>query len=367
LENDKIITGKIRRIKKLVTSQIVYDIQVEKNHNFFANNILAHNCGEIFLRDRELCNLTEIVARPHDDFESLKNKVELATILGTIQSTLTKFRYMSQDWSKNCEEERLLGVSITGIMDNPLLNGKSKNSTNLPALLNNLRTHAVNTNKIWAKKLGIEEAKAVTCCKPSGTVSALVNSASGIHPRWSQFYLRSVRANKTESIAKFMIKEGFPHELDITNPEQTYIFYFPIKFDGDHSTSIFRGEMTAIEQLEFWKVYKDNWTEHNPSVTIYVKENEWIEVAAWVYKHFDDICGVSFLPYTEHIYKQAPFSECTEEEYKSWMKKMPKDVDWTKLSEFEEEDLTTSAQEFACSGGSCEFVDVIKSIGEKNG
>jgi ribonucleoside-diphosphate reductase alpha chain len=267
---------------------------------------------------------------------------------------------MSPDWSKNCEDERLLGVSITGIMDNPLLNGKSKNFNfwDLSELLNNLRTHAININKIWAKKLGIEEAKAVTCCKPSGTVSALVNSASGIHPRWSQFYLRSVRANKTESIAKFMIKEGFPHELDITNPEQTYIFYFPIKFDGDHNTSIFRGEQTAIEQLEFWKVYKDNWTEHNPSVTIYVKEHEWIEVAAWVYKHFDDICGVSFLPYTEHIYKQAPFSECTEEEYENWMKKMPKDVDWSKLSEFEEEDLTTSAQEFACSGGSCEFVDV---------
>lgn len=337
----------------------VYDLEVEDNHNFFANNILVHNCGEIVLRDRQLCNLTEVVARPDDTEETLMKKVEWATILGTLQSTLTKFRYVSSEWAKNCEEERLLGVSITGITDNRLLNGKEDRS-GLPALLDRLKRHAVSVNADWAKRLGISAAKAITCCKPSGTVGALVNASNGIHSRWSRFYIRSVRISREESISKFMLGLNFPHEPDVMNPETTTVFYFPIKFDGNDEDAIFRGDMNAIEQLEFWKIYKDHWTDHNPSVTIYIKEHEWIRVAAWVYDKFDSICGVSFLPHAEHIYQQAPFQECTEEEYESLLDKMPKNVNWLDLSKFEEEDLTVSSQELACTGSSCEIADLQK-------
>ena len=307
-------------------------------------------CSEIILRSREFCNLSECVVRREDTRESLKEKVRTAAILGTFQSTLTNFRYLSREWKKNCDEERLLGVSLTGIMDSPLTNGSKKG---LDKLLEELRTVAYETNKEWADKLGIPVSAAITCVKPSGTVSQLVDSASGIHARHNPYYIRTVRADNKDPLCKLMKNMGFPNEVDVTKPEHTTVFSFPMKTPKG---AVCRMDMTALEQLELWKVYAESWCEHKPSVTISVKEDEWVEVAAWVYDHFDSISGISFLPFSEHAYRQAPYQDCTEEEYKEILKTMPKNVDWAKLSKYESQDYTIASQEMACTAGGCEII-----------
>ena len=307
-------------------------------------------CSEIILRDREFCNLSEAVIRVTDSKETLKEKVRIATILGTFQSTLTNFKYVSNMWKKNCSEERLLGVSLTGIMDNPLTNGKEKGLENL---LDELREVAVETNKKWSKKLGISRATAITCVKPSGTVSQLVDAASGIHARHNPYYIRTVRGDKKDPLTKMMKDAGFPIEDDVMNPNHTSVFSFPMKVNKD---SVFRTDMTAIEQLELWLVYQKHWCEHKPSVTISVKEHEWLEVGAWVYENFDYMSGVSFLPFSEHSYKQAPYQDCDEKMYKELLNKMPKIVDWSKLGDYEKTDMTIGSQELACTAaGGCEI------------
>ena len=306
-------------------------------------------CSEIILRDREFCNLSEVVVRPTDTRESLLNKVRLATILGTFQSTLTNFKYVSAAWKKNCSEERLLGVSLTGIMDSRLTNGKEKNLDNL---LESLKAEAVAVNKEFAEKMGIPQSVAITCVKPSGTVSQLVDAASGIHARHNPYYIRTVRGDKKDPLTKMMTDVGFPVEDDIMNPQNTAVFSFPMKVG---SSAVFRTDMTAIEQLELWLTYQKHWCEHKPSVTISVKEDEWMEVGAWVYKHFDWMSGVSFLPFSEHTYQQAPYQDTNKEGYEFLLKKMPKKVDWTKLAEYEMSDMTIGSQELACVAGACEI------------
>jgi len=306
-------------------------------------------CSEIILRSREMCNLSEVVVRTDDTEDTLLEKVKLATILGTFQSTLTNFKYVSKDWKKNCIEERLLGVSLTGIMDNKWTAGKLPG---LDVLLENLKKMSVDTNKEWSEKLKINQSAAITCVKPSGTVSQLVDSASGIHARHNPYYIRTVRGDKKDPLTKMMVEEGFPAEDDVMKPNDTTVFSFPIKCSPD---AVFRQDLTAIEQLELWKTYQVHWCEHKPSVTISVKEEEWIEVGAWVYKNFDLMSGVSFLPYSEHTYKQAPYQDCNEKEYKHLLNKMPTSVDWNKLSEYEKSDMTVGSQELACSAGSCEI------------
>jgi len=307
-------------------------------------------CSEIILRSREFCNLSEVVIRRRDTRESLKAKVKHATILGTFQSTLTEFKYLSREWKRNCDEERLLGVSLTGIMDNPLTNG-TKNG--LKELLEELRDVAYETNKEWADRLGIPHAAAITCVKPSGTVSQLVDSASGIHARHNPFYIRTVRADNKDPLCKLMQEMGFPNEPDVTKPDHTTVFSFPMKSPKD---AVFRMDMSALEQLELWKTYQESWCEHKPSVTISVKEDEWVDVAAWVYENFDSISGISFLPFSEHVYRQAPYQDCTEEEYNEALEQMPKNVDWAELSKYESQDYTVSSQELACVAGGCEVI-----------
>ena len=307
-------------------------------------------CSEIILRNREFCNLSECVVRPGDTKETLLEKVRIASILGTLQSTLTNFKYVSSSWKKNCLEERLLGVSLTGIMDCRLTNGKDKN---IAGLLEELKAEAVKTNKEWAEKLGIPQSAAITCVKPSGTVSQLVDAASGIHARHNPYYIRTVRGDKKDPLTQLMTNEGFPVEDDIMNPANTAVFSFPMKVDNG---AVFRTDLTAIEQLELWLTYQKHWCEHKPSVTISVKEDEWMEVGAWVYKHFDWMSGVSFLPFSEHTYQQAPYQDTDKEGYEFLLKKMPKEVDWTKLSEYESMDMTIGAQELACTSGACEIV-----------
>ena len=309
-------------------------------------------CSEIILRDREFCNLSEVVVRADDTPETLKDKVRMAAILGTLQSTLTNFRYVSKTWKKNCEEERLLGVSLTGIMDNAHTNGKYLNRVDLAKLLEELKEIAVATNKEWAKKIGIPQSVAVTCVKPSGTVSQLTDAASGIHARHNPFYIRTVRGDKKDPLTKMMIEHGFPVENDVMKPDHTSVFSFPMKVEKG---AVFRTDMTAIEQLELWLVYQKHWCEHKPSVTISVKEHEWIDVGAWVYKHFKYMSGVSFLPFSEHTYQQAPYQDCSEKEYKELVNKMPKNIDWNKLSDWESIDMTTASQELACVAGACEI------------
>ena len=321
----------------------------DPDHEFGTNP-----CSEIILRDREFCNLSEVVVRENDTLDTLKEKVRIATIIGTIQSTLTNFRYLNRKWAENCEEERLLGVSLTGIMDNSFTNGKRKG---LEELLQELRAHAVQTNKEWAKKLGIPPSAAITCVKPSGTVSQLVDSASGIHARHNPHYVRTVRADKKDPLALMMYEQGFPVEDDVTKPDHTWVFSFPVK---GPKNGIYRKDMTAVEQLELWKIYQENWCEHKPSITVSVKENEWMGVGAWVYNHFEYMSGVSFLPFADHSYRQAPYQDCSKQEYDSLLKKIPKDIDWSKLSEYEVRDMTHGSQELACSAeGGCEIVDLV--------
>ena len=309
-------------------------------------------CSEIILRSREFCNLSECVVRRTDTRESLRSKVRIAAILGTFQSTLTQFKYLSREWKKNCEEERLLGVSLTGIMDNSLTNGQG-GSKGLKGLLEELRDVAYETNKEWSEKLGIPVSAAITCVKPSGTVSQLVDSASGIHARHNPFYIRTVRADNKDPLCKLMQEMGFPNEPDVTKPEHTTVFSFPMR---SPKGAVCRMDMTAMEQLELWKTYAESWCEHKPSVTISVKEEEWVEVAAWVYKNFDTISGISFLPFSDHTYRQAPYQDCTEVEYKDAVKHMPKNIDWSELSKYESQDYTTASQELACTAGGCEIL-----------
>ncbi len=308
-------------------------------------------CSEIILRPYQFCNLSEVVVRPHDTAQSLNLKVKQATILGTFQSCLTNFKYLRAIWKRNTEEERLLGVSLTGIMDNPLLFAKD----GLAGVLEDLKKQAVYTNKALAKQLGIPVSAAITCVKPSGTVSQLVDSASGIHARHSPYYIRTVRADNKDPMTQFMIDSGVPAEPDAGKPESTTVFSFPFASPED---AISRTDRTAIEQLELWLIYQRHWCEHKPSITVTVRENEWLEVGAWVYKHFDEISGISFLPFDEHIYKQAPYQDCDKKEYLDLKKKMPSTINWERLAEYEKEDTTTGTQDLACSAGVCEIVDI---------
>jgi len=309
-------------------------------------------CSEIILRDKEFCNLSEVVVRPNDTPETLKRKVQLATILGTWQASMTHFPYLSSDWKHNCEEEALLGVSLTGILDNAIMRSKNPN---LEILLECLRSDAVITNKEWAKKLGINPAAAITCVKPSGTVSQLVDAASGIHARHNEYFIRTVRADIKDPLCKFMTDAGFPAEPCVMRPEHTMVFSFPMKAEG----SVTRNDMTAIEHLELWLTYQKHWCEHKPSITVTVKEHEWMEVGAWVYKHFDEVSGISFLPHSDHTYQQAPYQDCTKEEYEALLSKMPV-VNWGDLIKYEKEDNTAGTQTYACSGDKCELVDLTK-------
>ena len=320
----------------------------DSNHKFGTNP-----CSEIVLRDCEFCNLTEIVVREGDTKASLMRKARLATILGTWQSTLTDFRYLASSWKKNCEEERLLGVSMTGIMDCKLTNGKGGNR--LDQLLFGLRDEVVNVNRDYANTLGIPQSAATTCVKPSGTVSQLVDAASGIHARHNPYYIRTVRADNKDPLCQFMKDKGFPHEACVMKPDNVTVFSFPVKAPDN---SIFRTDMSAIEQLELWLVYQKQWCEHKPSVTITVKENEWPEVGSWVWNNLDYISGISFLPHSDHTYKQAPYQDCDVKEYKEFLKQLPSDVDWTELKSYEEQDNTAGSQTMACSGDSCEVVDL---------
>ena len=330
----------------------------EKNGRRNADYDFGTNpCSEIILRSREFCNLSEVVVRPEDNENTLMEKVKLATILGTIQSTLVNFKYVTKEWQKNCTEERLLGVSLTGIMDNKLtankpVFGEAPNEKFLPSLLNNMKNVAVATNKEWAEKLGVNQSAAITCVKPSGTVSQLVDSASGIHARHNPYYVRTVRGDKKDPLTKMMIDMGFPAEDDVMKPNDTTVFSFPIKCDEN---AVFRQDMDAVQQLELWKTYQEHWCEHKPSVTISVKEEEWLKVGSWVYENFDLMSGVSFLPYSEHTYKQAPYQDCNVDEYEELKKIMPAEVDWSKLSDYESSDQTVGSQELACVAGNCEI------------
>ena len=309
-------------------------------------------CSEIILRPYQFCNLTEVVIRATDTLEQLENKVRIATILGTIQSTYTKFPYLRKIWQDNTEEERLLGVSLTGIMDNPLMTTKN---VGLDKTLEHLKNVAITTNAEWAERLGIPVAAAITCVKPSGTVSQLVDSASGIHARHSAYYIRTVRGDNKDPLTQFMKDQGIPSEPDVMKPTQTTVFSFPMKApDG----AVVTADLSAIDQLEMWLAYQRNWCEHKPSVTINVRSDEWFEVGAFVYKNFDEMSGVSFLPYNEHTYQQAPYQEVSKNEYEKLLSVMPEAIDWSKLSEYELEDTTSGSQTMACSSGVCEIVDL---------
>jgi ribonucleoside-diphosphate reductase alpha chain len=308
-------------------------------------------CSEIILRDCEFCNLTEVVVRPEDTLESLRRKVELASILGTWQASLTHFPYLSSSWQKNCEEEALLGVSLTGILDNKMMRGEEGSLENI---LTTLRNQAQETNKTWAANIGINPAAAITCVKPSGTVSQLTDSASGIHPRHSEYYIRTVRADRKDPLCQMMIDMGFPAEPCVMKPDHTMVFSFPMKAEG----SITRNDLTAIQHLQLWLEYQRHWCEHKPSITITVREHEWMDVGAFVYKHFDEISGISFLPHSDHNYRQAPYQDCTKIAYTALLVEMPKNVDWSLLKNYEKTDTTASSQTFACSGDKCEIVDL---------
>jgi ribonucleoside-diphosphate reductase alpha chain len=311
-------------------------------------------CCEIILRPKQFCNLSEVVVKAEDNAETLQKKVELATILGTIQACFVDFKGLSRQWVRNTEEERLLGVSLTGILDNKMMSNKTND--NLETLLSNLRLTAVATNSKWAKYLGIEPSAAITCVKPSGTVSQLVDAASGIHPRHSEYYIRTVRADKKDPLTQFMTEKGFPVEDELAKPQSMSVFNFPMKSPKGALT---RHDLSAIDHLKIWQIYSEHWCEHKPSITVSVQEHEWMEVGAYVYNNFNLMSGISFLPMTEHTYKQAPYQDCDKETYDELLSKMPKDVDWKLLAEFEAEDNTHGSQTLNCSGDVCEVVDIV--------
>jgi ribonucleoside-diphosphate reductase alpha chain len=309
-------------------------------------------CSEIILRPYQFCNLSECVVRESDSLDSLKAKVRLATILGTLQSTLIDFKYLRKVWKDNTEEERLLGVSLTGIMDHPVL---SKN-VDSKLWLQQMRQVAVDTNKKFANMLGIPVSSAITCVKPSGTVSQLVDAASGIHARHNDYFIRTVRGDNKDPLTQFLVDSGVPAERDVMKPESTTVFSFPMK---SPEGAVTRTQTTAIEQLELWKTYALHWCEHKPSVTISVKEDEWMAVGSWVYENFDVASGVSFLPHSDHTYQQAPYQDIEPDEYLEWKQRFEVvNIDWQKLSEFEKEDNTSGSRELACTAGVCEVVDL---------
>jgi len=329
----------------------VYDITVEADeHTYWTGGCLVSNCSEIILRPFGLCNLSEVVIRPEDTLEDLKEKVRVATIIGTMQSGLTNFRYLRRIWKRNAEEEALLGVSLTGIMDHPVTSGLEGKEI-LREWLSDLKEVAISTNKKYAKRFGVNESVAITCVKPSGTVSQLVNSASGIHARFSKYYIRRVRANYDDPVTRFMIDAGIPNEPEVNSPDTTVVFSFPMK---SPEGSICVNDVKAIPQLEHWKLYQEAWCEHKPSVTIYVEEDEWMDVGAWVYENFDYMSGVSFLPKSDHVYQQAPYEEISEEEYNR-LTNNKIELSWDSLSKYEKEDMTTGSQEYACVSGACEI------------
>ena len=312
-------------------------------------------CAEILLRPKQFCNLTEVIIRSDDKIADVKRKIEHATILGTCQSSMTYFPFLSTEWERNVEEERLLGVSFTGIYDNPLMWGK-EGLEKLSGRLGRWREHARKTNSEWADKLGINKSAAITCVKPSGTVSCLANTSSGIHPRYASHYIRRVRIDKKDPIYSFMKDAGIPVEDCVLNPESTGVFSFPLS-SSTHSREA--QDVSALEHLELWRVYKNHWCDHNPSITIHYTDDEFLPVGAWVLENFDDIQGISFLPRVDHVYEQAPFEEISEECYNKLSKNMP-EVDCNKLREYESEDTTKGTQTLACSGGSCEVVDLVE-------
>ena len=320
----------------------------DPNYDFGTNP-----CSEIILRPYQFCNLTEVVVRATDTLDTLSEKVRLATILGTIQATFTKMPYLRKLWQTNTEAERLLGVSLTGIMDNPLMTLKNRG---LDKTLEHLKSVAVTTNAEWAERLGIPVSAAISCVKPSGTVSQLVDSSSGIHARHSPYYIRTVRGDNKDPLTQFMKDQGVPNAPEVFKPDQTTVFSFPMKAPEG---AVCTADMSAIEQLEMWLAYQRNWCEHKPSVTINVKNDEWFEVGAFVYKYFDEMSGVSFLPFNDHTYQQAPYQDCGKSDYTMLKSLMPKTIDWTKLSEYESEDNTAGSQTLACSGDSCEIVDLV--------
>jgi len=313
----------------------------ESDHYFGCNP-----CSEIILRPYQFCNLTEVVCRATDDLNSLTEKVRMATILGTFQSTLTNFKYLRKVWKDNTEEERLLGVSLTGILDTDIWTEE---------ILTILRDVAIETNKKMAKDLGIPQSTAITCVKPSGTVSQLVDSASGIHARHNDYYIRTVRGDNKDPLTQFMRDSGIPSEPDVMKPDSTTVFSFPMK---SPSGAITRTAMSAIEQLEYWLMFQRHWCEHKPSVTVSVKEDEWMKVGAWVYDNFDEVSGISFLPFSDHTYAQAPYQDITGEEYEQAYRKMPESIDWSKLADYEKEDTTSGGRELACTADACEMVDI---------
>ena len=316
----------------------------DPDHSFGTNP-----CSEIILRSNQFCNLSEIVIRADDDLVSLKKKVEVASIIGSLQATLTDFRYLRNIWKRNTEEEALLGVSLTGICDHYLL---GKDSPDLEKWLTEMRDVAIKTNKEWADKLGINQSTAITCVKPSGTVSQLVDSASGIHPRFSKHYIRRVRSDKKDPLAQYMTAAGFPVEDDVMS-KSSLVFSFPIK-SPDSSTTV--AEVGAMEQLKLWKKYQDYWCEHKPSITVYYTDDEFLQVAQWIWENFDSVSGISLLPVSDHVYQQAPYEDITAEKYEELLAAMPVDVNWDDLEHFEKEDTTTGSQELACTGGACEIV-----------
>jgi len=313
----------------------------EIDHEFGCNP-----CSEIILRPYQFCNLTEVVARETDDLKTLTDKVRIATILGTFQSTLTNFKYLRKVWKDNTEEERLLGVSLTGILDTNIWTEE---------ILLMLREVAVETNKKIAKDLGIPQSTAITCVKPSGTVSQLVDSASGIHARHNDYYIRTVRGDNKDPLTQFMKDNHIPSEPCVMKPDSTTVFSFPMK---SPTGAVTRTQMSAIEQLEYWLMFQRHWCEHKPSVTVSVKEEEWMDVGAWVYKNFDEVSGISFLPFSDHTYAQAPYQDIEREEYLELQQIMPKSIDWSKLAEYEKEDTTSGGRELACTADACEMVDI---------
>jgi ribonucleoside-diphosphate reductase alpha chain len=327
--------------------------QVKKNGRRDPNHEFGTNpCSEIILRSCQFCNLSEIVVRSDDGIDALRRKVRLATILGTLQSTLTDFPYLRKIWTKNTEEERLLGVSLTGILDNDMM---STNDSNLAKVLLELKGLAVEVNKEYADYLGIPASTAITCVKPSGTVSQLVDSASGIHPRHSEYYIRSVRADNSDPVTAFLKFYEVPNEPDVTKPEKVTVFYFPHR--APEGARVREG-LNSLDHLELWKTYQEYWCEHKPSITVSVREREWPLVGGWVYENFDAISGVSFLPYSDHTYRQAPYQECSEAELVKLEARMPSKLDWSLLKEFETYDQTAGSQTFACGPEGCEVVDL---------
>jgi intein/homing endonuclease len=327
----------VRSVEQLPGLHDVFCFSEPKRHKALFGNVLTHQC-----------NLTEVVVRPDETEESLRDKIRLATILGTLQSTLTEFRYLRKDWQKNAEEERLLGVSLSGIMDCKMT---STNDSRLVELLDGLRGYAVSVNTEWAEKLEINPSVAVTCVKPSGTVSQLVNCSPGIHTRFSNYLSRGIREDRKNPIGAFLKACGVPNEPDASKPNDVDIFYFPL---ASPEGSVTRDALTAVQQLELYLTYRLHWTEHNPSCTIYVKDSEWLEVAAWVYKHFDQIGGVAFLPFSDHIYKQQPYTAISEDDYNRAKINFPS-IKWEELEKFEKGDTTTSGKEVACSSGHCDL------------